>query len=226
MPDGQYTQFPIDYENISAAKVPYDNTGSGLIAENVQDAIDEVAQGGGGGGGDVTSVNGMTGAVVLDANDVGALPDDTVVPSTAAEVGALATTGGTMSGAIAMGGFKITGLATGTADTDAANTKQVDDAIANLGEVLDFKGAVQDVTDLPSSGNRGGDVYLVRSLGAMFVWAETGTGGAYEWDEMGEHIDLSGYIQTPSSPTSGQFLSWNGSAWVAADLPVYTGGVL
>lgn len=54
MVDGQFTQFPIDYENISAAKVPYDNTDSGLEAENVQDAIDEVAQGGGGGGGSVS----------------------------------------------------------------------------------------------------------------------------------------------------------------------------
>ena len=34
----------------TAAQVSYDNTGSGLTATNVQDAIDEVAQGGGGGG--------------------------------------------------------------------------------------------------------------------------------------------------------------------------------
>lgn len=33
------------------------------------------------GGGAVESVNGQTGAVVLDAEDVGALPDDTVIPS-------------------------------------------------------------------------------------------------------------------------------------------------
>lgn len=33
------------------------------------------------GGGAVSSVNGQTGAVVLDAEDVGALPDDTVIPS-------------------------------------------------------------------------------------------------------------------------------------------------
>mgnify|MGYP003310225296 CR=1 FL=1 len=36
--------------------------------------------GGGGGGGAVSSVNGQTGDVVLDAEDVGALPDDTVIP--------------------------------------------------------------------------------------------------------------------------------------------------
>ena len=37
--------------------------------------------GGGEGGGAVDSVNGMTGDVVLDAADVGALPDNTVIPT-------------------------------------------------------------------------------------------------------------------------------------------------
>lgn len=32
-------------------------------------------------------------------------------------------------------------------------------------------------------------------------------------------------IPAPSSPSIGQFVSWNGSAWVAASLPVYSGGV-
>ena len=127
----------------------------------------------------------------------------------------IASTGATMSGDLAMGGHKITGLANGTADTDAVSKKQMEDAIAALGEVLDFKGAVQTVADLPATGNRGGDVYFVRSLGAMFVWVETGTAGAYEWDEMGEHYDLSGYIENPSSKAVDQVLSYNGSAWVA-----------
>lgn len=34
-----------------------------------------------------------------------------------------------------------------------------------------------------------------------------------------------GAIAAPSSPTSGQYLTWNGSAWVAASLPLYNGGV-
>lgn len=34
-----------------------------------------------------------------------------------------------------------------------------------------------------------------------------------------------GAIAAPASPASGQYLSWNGSAWVAASLPVYNGGV-
>lgn len=44
---------------------------------------------GGGGGGAVNSVNGKTGNVVLDAEDVGALPDNTPIPSTAEDVGAV-----------------------------------------------------------------------------------------------------------------------------------------
>lgn len=47
----------------------------------------------------------------------------------------------------------------------------------------------------------------------------------------GDHIhpkptaaDL-GVIAAPGSPASGQYLQWNGSAWVAASLPVYNGGV-
>ena len=43
----------------------------------------DVMDGTGGGGGAVDSVNGQTGTVVLDAADVGALPDSTTIPSAA-----------------------------------------------------------------------------------------------------------------------------------------------
>ena len=36
---------------------------------------------------------------------------------------------------------------------------------------------------------------------------------------------LSEKIDAPSSPSSGQYLSWNGTEWVASSLPLYTGGV-
>lgn len=49
----------------TALNVNYDNDASGLTAVNVQDAIDELAGGGGGGG--VTTLNGLSGAVVLAA---------------------------------------------------------------------------------------------------------------------------------------------------------------
>ena len=34
-----------------------------------------------------------------------------------------------------------------------------------------------------------------------------------------------GAIAAPAGPTNGQYLCWNGSAWVAASLPLYNGGV-
>lgn len=126
--------------------------------------------------------------------------------------------GGSMTGNIAMGLHKITGLAPGTSANDAVSKTQMETAIANLGEVLDFKGAVQTVADLPATGNTGGDVYYVRALGAMFVWVETGAGGAYEWDEMGEHYDMSGYLEAPTGATANQVVAFDGNDWVAKTL--------
>lgn len=55
-----------DIKRVTVDGVTYNIAGSG---------------GGGEGGGAVDSVNGMTGDVVLDAADVGALPDNTVIPT-------------------------------------------------------------------------------------------------------------------------------------------------
>ncbi len=53
-------------------------------ADEIPMSVDFIVRQGGGGGGAVSSVNGKTGAVVLDASDVGALPDTT----TASDLGA------------------------------------------------------------------------------------------------------------------------------------------
>lgn len=49
----------------TATQVSYDNTGSGLTATNVQDAIDEVAQGGGGGSSTWSQIGQETGPVSI-----------------------------------------------------------------------------------------------------------------------------------------------------------------
>lgn len=86
--------------------------------------------------GAVSSVNGHTGVVVLTQDDVG---DGATYVRTHNDLtnalvtlinGALQKSGGTMSGAIAMGSNKITGLADGTADGDAVNLGQVADMIS------------------------------------------------------------------------------------------------
>lgn len=202
----------------------------------------DVMDGQGGGGGAVSSVNGQTGDVVLDADDVGALPDDTTAADLGAYVkpaggipksdmasgvqssldkadAALPKAGGAMTGAIAMGGSRITGLGAGVNDGDAATKKQLDDAIAGLGTVFTIKGDVAAVADLPASGNTVGDVYYVQAVSAAFVWLETTEHPTGYWEEFGEPIDLSGYIQKPSGATANQYLVFNGTTWIASNLP-------
>ena len=52
---------------------------------HLEKVIAEHGGGGGGSGGAVSSVNGKTGTVVLDAGDVGALPADTPIPAAVTE---------------------------------------------------------------------------------------------------------------------------------------------
>ena len=81
--------------------------------------------------GAVQSVNGQTGAIVLTQDDIGdgatyvQTHNDLSDALVALINGALQKSGGTMSGAIAMGSNKITGLADGTAATDAATVGQL-----------------------------------------------------------------------------------------------------
>lgn len=135
---------------------------------------------------------------------------------------ALPKAGGTMSGAVAMGGNKVTGLGTPSADGDAATKKYVDDEIAGIGTVFNIKGDVATVNDLPATGNAVGDVYYVQSVSAAFIWLETTAHPTGYWEEFGEPIDLSGYIEKPTTASANQLLTFNGTAWVAANKPSYT----
>lgn len=84
-----------------------------------------------------------------------------------------------------------------------------------------------------------GAIYIEKILGIKYDFlAGSGGGGSSNYNDLSNKPQINsvtlsgnksgadiGLIDAPSSPTTGQFLSWNGSAWVAASLPVYNGGV-
>ena len=99
-------------------------------------------------------------------------------------------------------------------------------SLSDLGTVFTLKGGVATVSDLPATGNSIGDVYYVENLSAGFIWI---TSTAYPngyWEELGETIDLSNYIEKPTGATSGQFLQWNGTTWISANIPAELPNVL
>lgn len=165
----------------------------------------------------VNSVNGMTGAVTLTQDNIGdgstykQTHNDLTDALVALINGALQKSGGTMTGAIAMGNHKITGLATPTANTDAATKKYADDLVAGLGSVFRFKGSKATADDLPLSGNTQGDVWLVMADNSEYVWTLSATSGtAAGWEKLGVVVDLSDYATltspaftgTPTAPTA------------------------
>lgn len=184
--------------------------------------------------GAVLSVNGKTGVVTIGKSDVGLGNVDNTSDATKktnftgsiadgntgfvtgdAAYDALALklslSGGTMTGNIAMGGNSITGLATPTNDGDAATKKFVDDSVAALGAVFTFKGTKATTSQLPLSGNKQGDVWLVSADNSEYVWtSSSATGTASDWEMLGVVVDLSGYAPlaspaftgTPTAPTA------------------------
>lgn len=190
-------------------------------------------------GAPVQSVNGKTGTVVLDADDVGALPDSTTtLPNPAA-------------------------LTFGSESYDGSAAKTITAADLGIGDVFTIKGSVTQYSDLPSSGNTVGDVYYVEqdeTIGGTLYPGQVGyiwitINGTNQWEQLGQTIDVSAlqakitangilkgdgagnisaatagtdyqapltagtdYIVPPASPSSGDVLTWSGSAW-AADAP-------
>lgn len=117
---------------------------------------------------------------------------------------ALPKAGGTMSGNIAMGSNAITGLAAPANDADAATKKYVDDQIAGLGAVLDYKGTVANEAALPLTGMTKGDVYIVTADNSEWVWtSDNATGTATNYEKLGPTIDLSGYLEKSGGTMSG-----------------------
>lgn len=98
---------------------------------------------------------------------------------------------------------KLTLGADPTANMEAATKHYVDSKVSTLGTVLNYKGTKSSATQLPTTGNTTGDVWIITADSSEHVW----NGSA--WEEFGPTIDLSGYATlnspaftgTPTAPT-------------------------
>lgn len=84
-----------------------------------------------------------------------------------------------------------------TNDSNFQNETQVDAKIASaVASAVTLKGSVATYSDLPSTGQKHGDMYDVLDTGKNYVWlVENGTG---RWDDYAGTMDLSAYwISTP-----------------------------
>ena len=197
---------------------------------NLVSAINELADGGGGGGGssdydDLSNkpqINGTTLTGNKSAADLGLSPAGAYVKPSggipASDMASAVQTSLSRADASVQYNSQTLSDSQKAQARDNIGAASVDD----LGTVFDIKGDVATVSDLPATGNRVGDVYYVQSVSAAFVWLETTAHPTGYWEEFGEPIDLSGYIEKPSSASANQILTFNGSAWVAANKPTYT----
>ena len=219
----------------------------------------------------VTSVNSKTGDVVLDASDVGALPDSTVIPSKTSQLdndsgfitsavtsfngstGAVTYTAPVSSvnsktGAVALTASDVGAYVkpgTGIPKSDLASAVQTslgkaDTALqsAPVTSVNTKTGAVTlSASDVgayvkPSGGIPKTDLAsaVQTSLGkadtalqSAPVTSVNGQTGAVTLSIPSSASDV-GAIASPATPTAGDFLVWNGSAWVAMSLSTWQGG--
>lgn len=78
-----------------------------------------------------------------------------------------------------------------TNDSGFQTASDVSSAISSaISTVMDYKGTKATVAQLPTTGNKNGDVWHVTETDGEYAWNGT------EWEELGSVIDLSGYVKT------------------------------
>ena len=122
----------------------------------------------------------------------------TVVPDyTVAGGGLIAATGGTMTGALAMGSNAITGLANGSASTDAVNKGQVDGRLFAAPVVVTISGTANSLLWIAPAACTISDVLLVSSV------ATTGSSGSNAWSFNVRNVTQSENLRSASKSTNG-----------------------
>lgn len=131
-----------------------------------------------------------------------------------------------------------------TNDSGFQTATQVENAIdQHLSAVYKAAGSVASIAALPApSASYLGYVYDVESAftttadfveGAgieypagtdvAIIAVQSGGTTTYKYDALSGFVDLSGYIQKPSSATAGQFLVYDGTDWAATTVPFASG---
>lgn len=134
---------------------------------------------------------------------------------------ALPKAGGAMSGAIAMGDNKITGLAPGTNATDAINKNQLDTALSGLDFQPDVWGVQTDATLVPEliEGRR----YIVTNIAALATEfgtiADVGNNDIVEYDGTEFQVVYDVSVQGPGAlawnRADNQFWRFDNTSWAA-----------
>lgn len=163
--------------------------------------------------GSVSSVNGQTGAVVLDADDVGALPDDTVIPSNTSD---LVNDSGFLTSAVTSFNGS-TGAVTYTAPVASVNGKT--GTVSLVPSDIGAEPTISDLSTIRSGAALGATALQSESDPTVPAWAKAVSKPTYTASEVGALPD------TTAIPSQTSDLVNDSGFLTLATLPIYNGGV-
>lgn len=199
-------------------------------------------------GGAVSSVNGQTGAVVLDADDVGALPDNTTIPSKTSDLendsgfitGMYIASYGHSTYAEVLAAYQANKVVYCRASSSNPPSSGSQNRMAFLAYVNDpttpteFEFQYYRSVSTHSDSQQGDQVFVYK-LNSSTGWSVTtreaytkispSTGLSKSYSSGTLTVSVTNPLPSVTSSDNGKVLMVQSGAWAAANLPVYNGGV-
>ena len=199
-------------------------------------------------GGAVSSVNGQTGAVVLDADDVGALPDSTTIPSKTSDLendsgfitGMYIASYGSSTYAQILAAYQANKVVYCRASSNTNPATGSQNRMAFLAYVSDpttpteFEFQYYRSVATHSDSQQGDQVFVYK-LNSSTGWSVTtreaytkispSTGLSKSYSSGTLTVSVTNPLPSVTSLDNGKVLMVQSGAWAAANLPVYNGGV-